>query len=233
MNYALIVAAGKGTRMGEGCLPKQFLSVNNKELFIWTVERFNSNKNIDGILIVTSENYIEHVKEEISKSKLDKVIGITTGGATRQASVYNGLSFLNEKGIKEADIILIHDAARVMVDDEIINQNIEQCKKYGAVVTAIPAVDTILKVDNSLNVESVPNRDQLYQAQTPQTFNFDIIYSAHKYALKHNLVDASDDTKLMLLMNKNVHIVKGNVTNFKVTTIEDFNKLKMLMKSDS
>ena len=226
MNIALIVAAGTGSRMGTN-VPKQFLLVNEKPLLVYTVEAFNQNKDIDAIYIVTSSDYLKTVKDWCALYKLNKVINILKGGKSRQESVYLGL-----KGIsaKEDDVVLIHDGARPLVDQQIINNNIEAAKKYDAIVTVIKASDTIIHSIDGENINNVPKRDELYQNQTPQTFKYGLILKGHEYAIENNVPNVTDDAKVALLLGKDVHLVEGSKRNFKITTEEDLELFKALIK---
>ena len=226
MNIALIVAAGTGSRMGKD-VPKQFLLVNNKPVLVYTLEAFNQNEDITTIYVVTSLDYINYVKDLCEKYKLNKVIGVIEGGKTRQESVYNGL-----KGIKahEKDIILIHDAARPLVSQDIIKNNIEACLKYDAVETVIKPSDTIINSLDGRKINNIPSRNELYQTQTPQTFKYGLILKAHEKALKEQLPNVTDDAKLVVSLGKDVHLVEGNKQNFKITTSDDLMIFEALTK---
>ena len=123
MNFALVLAAGSGTRMNNE-QPKQFLMVNNKPLFYYSVESFNRNKDIDAIVIVTNNEYIEQVQNWCIEYNLCKVKSVVKGGQTRQESVYNGLQELSKIVDNLKDLVLIHDSARPLVTQRIINENI-------------------------------------------------------------------------------------------------------------
>ena len=222
MNYALIVAAGSGTRMGNNLKPKQFLLVKNKPLFIYSSETFNNHPDIDKIVIVTAQEYIDEVKDLCQKYKITKLVDVVIGGKTRQESVYNGL--LKIKSLSnnlDSDIVLIHDAARPLVSQDIISSNIKECLINDAVTTVIPSSDTIIRSLDEKIINDVPLRKELYQSQTPQTFKLALILSAHELAKKNNCLDITDDAQLVLKIGKNVHLVKGNKRNFKVTTSDD------------
>ncbi|MDD7735685.1 MAG: 2-C-methyl-D-erythritol 4-phosphate cytidylyltransferase, partial [Bacillales bacterium] len=112
MNIALILAAGSGTRMGNTSKPKQFLNIYNKPLIVHTIEAFEMHDEIDMIVIVTNDTYIDQVKIWCKQYDLGKVKSVVAGGSSRQESVYNGIQHLQQIGVKDDDIILIHDAAR-------------------------------------------------------------------------------------------------------------------------
>jgi 2-C-methyl-D-erythritol 4-phosphate cytidylyltransferase len=230
MNIALILAAGSGTRMGNTNKPKQFLSIYNKPLIVHTIEAFEMHDDIDMILIVTNDTYIDDVKIWCKQYDLTKVQYIVAGGSSRQESVYNGLKKLEKIGISDEDIILIHDAARPLISQTIITENIEACKKYQAVDTVIPSSDTIIRSVDKETICEIQKRSEQYQGQTPQSFTFKVINDAHEYAKSINNTETTDDCRLVLNMGKDVHLVNGSKLNFKITTFDDLMMLKALLK---
>ena len=230
MNIALILAAGSGPRMGNTNKPKQFLSIYNKPLIVHTIEAFEMHDDIDMILIVTNDTYIDDVKIWCKQYDLTKVQYIVAGGSSRQESVYNGLKKLEKIGTKDDDIILIHDAARPLISQTIITDNIESCKKYHAVDTVIPSSDTIIRSVDKETICEIQKRSEQYQGQTPQSFTFKVINDAHEYAKKINNTETTDDCRLVLNMGKDVHLVNGSKLNFKITTFDDLMMLKALLK---
>lgn len=227
MNIAVILAAGSGSRMNIDT-PKQFLLLNKRPLFAISLETFSSHKSIDEIILVTSKNEVQTMNEYVKKNGFNKVNAVVEGGSTRQESTFNALQYLKDKGINDDDVILIHDAARPLVSQDIITNNIEGCLEHDAVETAVKAVDTLIESkDGTLN--AVLNRDVIYQVQTPQTFRFKLIYEAHK---AFNNETNTDDAGIVLKYNHPVHIVEGDKLNFKVTTQDDLKLLKALLKDE-
>lgn len=225
MNIALVLASGSGTRMVGLNTPKQFCLVNNKPLFLYSVEAFDKNLSIDAIVIVTQSNFVGKVQNICDENALFKVRLVTAGGETRQESVYKGLKAIKEFA-QEDDVILIHDSARPLISQDIINNNIVGCEKYGSVETAVKTNDTILKAGEESN--EVLDRSNLYQVQTPQTFKYSIILKAHEEALKKGITSATDDAQLV----DGVRIVNGESTNFKITTIQDLKLFEALLKKE-
>lgn len=230
MNIALILAAGSGTRMGNTSKPKQFLNIYNKPLIVHTIEAFEVHDEIDMIVIVTNDTYIDQVKIWCKQYDLGKVKSVVAGGSSRQESVYNGIKHLEQSGTNPYDIILIHDAARPLISQSIISENIVACKKYGAIDTVIPTSDTIIRSLDKETICEIQKRSEQYQGQTPQTFTFQIIKEAHEYAKKTNNTETTDDCRLVINMGKEVHIVNGSKLNFKITTFDDLMMLKALLK---
>ncbi|MCF0107982.1 MAG: 2-C-methyl-D-erythritol 4-phosphate cytidylyltransferase [Bacilli bacterium] len=224
MNIALIMAAGSGKRMGVET-PKQFLLVNGEPLMWHTLKAFNDNQSIDAIYIVTNRSYFNKVNE--LSAEFEKVIDVVEGGETRQESVFNGLKFLKNNGMIDEDIILIHDAARPLVNDIIITNNIVECEKYGAVITSIPANDSLVRSLDNETVLNNENRKEIYQNQTPQTFKLGLILSCY-YKVQNDLASYTDDGQIALASGLKIHIVNGSKLNFKVTTLEDLKMFEAL-----
>jgi 2-C-methyl-D-erythritol 4-phosphate cytidylyltransferase len=161
---------------------------------------------------------------------LSKVKAVVAGGDSRQLSVYNGLQAVKEIAKNDNDIILIHDAARPLISQKIISDNIKACQEFGAVDTVIKASDTIISSADAQVINNIPNRSELYQGQTPQTFKLSIILEAHEKAKSGLIPNVTDDAKLVLSLGKDVHLVEGSKQNFKITTFDDLMMLKALLK---
>lgn len=224
MNIALIMAAGNGSRMGVDT-PKQFLEVSGEPLMWHTLKAFNDNKSIDAIYIVTNRSYFNKVNE--LSAEFEKVIDLIEGGATRQESVNNGLNYLKKNGMIDDDIVLIHDAARPLVSDEIITNNVMECEKYDAVVTSVSASDSIVRSTDSETISQSENRKEIYQNQTPQTFKLGLILDAYK-KFSGELAKYTDDGQIVFAYGKKIHLVNGSKLNFKVTTMEDLKMVEAL-----
>lgn len=230
MNIAMILAAGSSSRMGNSNTPKQFLMIYNKPLIVHTIEAFEMNDMIDAIIVVTNESYIDQVGVWCKQFDLGKVKYIVAGGPSRQISVYHGLLKLKEVGTKDDDIVVIHDSARPLISQTIIDENVDLCTKFGAVDTVIPSSDTIIRSLDSEKISEIQKRSELFCGQTPQTFKFSIIMEAHDLAVSSNNTDTTDDCKLVLNAHHDVHLAMGSKLNFKITTFDDLMMLKALLK---
>ena len=224
MNIAIVLAGGTGSRMSLD-MPKQFIAVKGKPIMAYTLSVFQNSPLVDSIYLVSHKEYFEQSKTIIEQYNITKVRDIIEGGQTRQESVFNALKQMNAK---DDDIILIHDCARPLVDEQIIKDNIEQCKLHEAVETAVKAVDTTIEVSEE-QFENSLNRDKLYQVQTPQTFKYKLIKEAHENAIKNKLANITDDAQLVAKLGHKVFIVNGKKTNLKVTTDEDLKILEALL----
>ena len=229
MNIALIVAAGSGTRMKNQKEPKQFICIEDKPLLLYSLQTFNSNDNINAIVLVTNQDYLERVNFLCQDYHINKLIKVVAGGSTRQESVFLGLSAIKEIA-QDDDIVLIHDAARPLVDAQIINENISMCQKHQAVTTAMQNIDTVISSIDGETIDKPLNRHEIMFVQTPQTFKFALISEAHEKAKAGQIPNVTDDTKLVISMGKDVHLVEGSKQNFKITTFDDLMMLKALLK---
>ena len=223
MNVAIILAAGNGTRLSNN-IKKQFIKIHDKQLFLFSFDSFCSS-NIDKILIVSSKEDINYVRSLVSSN--EKFLDVIAGGETRQQSVKNALDYL--KGIlADDDVILIHDAARPLIKIPLINEVLNKTIEYDCCSLILPIKDTIISLSNN-NYESTLERDKLASVQTPQGFKFKIIYEAHQKAIHSS---ATDDAQLVKRLGFNIHLIKGDEQNFKITTNEDLNYFEYILGCD-
>ena len=212
--YAIIPSGGSGSRSGSA-VPKQYIKFHDKELIAYTLDVFQKNVLIDGIIISAQKDFFELLEEIKEKYSFTKLIQIVEGGAERQHSVFNALKSLHAD---ENDIVAVHDAVRPLLSQEILNNSIEIAKTYGAAVVALKAKDTLVKGSDS--VISYVDRQEFYYAQTPQIFRYDILLTAMKKAEEENFI-GTDESMLVHRAGGKVKIVDGSSLNFKITTQDD------------
>lgn len=229
MNIAVILAGGVGSRMRDNGKPKQYMDFYGKPLIIYTIEAFNNNNNIDYIAVVCKEQWKEDICSWVNQYKLNKVKWFFKGGETRQESSYHALNSLKDF-CKADDIVVIHDAARPLVSQRIITENVEFAERYSAVNTVISANDTIIRSLDNFTINEVPVRSEMYLVQTPQSFKYSVILEAYNKAMADNYTNSTDDCQLVFRLGKQVHLVKGEKMNFKVTTSEDIALLEAFIK---
>lgn len=210
---AVIVAGGKGTRMGAD-KNKVFLKILGREVLYFTISEFEKNDKIDDIIVVTGKNDIEECQILVDKYDIKKVSYITEGGATRQESVMNGLKKA------EGDIVLIHDGARALVTDDEINNSVADCIKFGAAAVGVKCKDTLKSADNDGFIVGTVDREKTFMIQTPQVFYLDKILDMHQKALDENFV-ATDDCMIAEHYGVKIKISDGSYDNIKLTTPED------------
>lgn len=212
---AIIAAGGSGSRMGLD-FNKIFLDVDDKPILAYTLDVFEFSDCIDNIILVCKEADRSLCEAIIKRFAYTKVKTIVQGGSTRQESIRNGLSAVPSC----SDIVLIHDAARPLVTEEMLKLSIEAARKNGAAAVGVSPVDTVKRIQNDTICETI-DRNSLILIQTPQTFQKDLLIEAHETARKnHQLV--TDDCALLELMGKTVKVVRGSKFNIKLTTPEDY-----------
>ena len=212
---AVIVAGGQGTRI-EGKLPKQFLMLGDRPILAHSVQRFESCEMVDRIILVVPEDYLGYCSEAIvDKYDFSKVKKIVCGGKERQNSVHLGLKACP----KSTGVVAIHDAVRPFVSPQKISESIGLCEKERAVILAVPAKDTVKRVEGD-SVVSTLDRKRLWLVQTPQVFDYTLVLDAHEKAVEDEFA-GTDDAMLVERLGHRVTVVEGEYGNIKITTAED------------
>ncbi len=215
MYSVIIAAAGKGVRMNAD-MPKQYMKLNAVPIICRSVSIFDSIESISEIILVipaADENFVKNEIIPICGAKTK--IKIVFGGRERQDSVYNGLLEVENKN----SIVLIHDAARPLVTEDMILNCIKKAEEKGAAILAVPVADTLKITENGNIIETV-KRDNMWLAQTPQAFFYPLILKAHIKAKEENIYK-TDDAALVEYLKEKVYIVKGSRFNIKITENED------------
>lgn len=216
MNVAVILAGGKGLRLGSN-KPKQMLILGAKPVISWSVDTFHKVDQIDRIIIVSEVGLMSEIKNLFPQKDYPKISSFVEGGAERSDSSWNAL--ISDR-FDDNDIFLFHDAARPFVSEEIIVALIDKVKISGACGTYVRATDTIAIVNNSI-VEYIPERKSVYSAQTPQGFRYNLIKKAHLYQKDINNITVTDDVSLVVNMGHEVTVIEGSYDNIKITTESD------------
>jgi len=212
---AIIAAGGKGTRMGLD-FNKIFLNIKEKPILAYTLDVFEYSSCIDAVILVCSNQDTALCKEIINRFGYEKVKAVVTGGSTRQESVRNGLNAI----LSPCDIVVVHDAARPLVTEEMLEKTIDEAYRTGAASVGVTPVDTVKNVCGATILETV-DRNSLILIQTPQAFKYDILVNAHENARKNHQL-ATDDCALCELIGQRVTVVPGSKANIKLTTPEDY-----------
>lgn len=219
---ALILAAGMGKRMGAG-KNKLLVEIMGKSVLAYTLECFDKNGYVDEIIIAAAENELEEIKHVAASSGLSKAYRVIVGGKNRQESSRIAV-FVADDGI-----VLIHDGARALTGNEIINSVIAAAAQLGAAAPGIGVTDTVKRVNDGIITETI-NRDELCLIQTPQGFKTELIKEAHLKALEDGF-DATDDCALMERMGRSVKLTEGSVDNIKLTFAKDLGRAEEIIKA--
>lgn len=228
MNIALILAGGTGKRMGSE-VPKQLLPIDNIPIIIRTICVFENNNKIDYIVLVSNQDYINEVEVLVNLYNIKKVIKIIKGGSTRHESSLKGILSIKDI-ISNNDIVLLHDAARPFVTNEIINHNIQVAASDGACVTAVSIEDSLIDKKSEYINQYIDRKDVLI-VQTPQSIRGNIIKELYEYK-EFEKNDYTDDGSFLMDIGFKIRIVNGSKNNFKITTNYDLKLAEYLLMQE-
>jgi len=222
---AIVPMAGVGARFNAE-IPKPLVFLKEKPICVYALERLAQSVLIDSIILVVHAQYMTEYRRVVEKYQLKKISEIIAGGETRRESVFYGLNVLK----KDTEFVLIHDGARPLITQKIINESICLCQEAGAVIVAVPLKPTVKRVDGKdMVVEETLKREELWEVQTPQVFQKSMLIKAHK---QHLNFPATDDAFLVEKMGNTVKVLQGNYHNIKITTPEDLIIAEALFNND-
>ncbi|HKF22023.1 MAG TPA: 2-C-methyl-D-erythritol 4-phosphate cytidylyltransferase [Candidatus Angelobacter sp.] len=230
----IIPAAGLGTRMAppgkKASASKQFMEINGTPIVFHTLRVFARNQQVTQIVVALRKNEMDQFRRQLEKEKLAAKVEMVEGGEHRQQSVANALAHIKAG---DGDVVLVHDAVRPFVDDEIIAGVIREVEKHGAAIAGLPAVDTIKQVERAAEgaiVTSTIPRERVVQAQTPQGFRYELIRRAFLSAAADGFM-GTDEASLVERLGESVWVVMGSARNIKITTPGDLELAEFLIKS--
>ncbi len=229
MNIALIIAGGSGQRMHQD-IPKQFITVYDKPVIIYTLEAFQRHPSIDAIEIVCLDGWHEILYTYCKQFGITKLVNIVSGGENGQSSIRNGVYDINDK-YDDEDIILVHDAIRPMVSDEIISDCIRVSSMYGNAVSVIPCAEAMLSTRNGeSSIGQVP-RSNLRRTQTPQAFKVGKLIQMHKESVEKGITDSIASCTMFVELGEKIYFSLGSEKNVKLTTPDDIEIFKALLNA--
>ena len=226
-NIALLIAGGSGARMHQD-IPKQFLTVNEKPVIAYTLDAFQKHADIDSIAVVCIEGWEQVLWAYARQFNITKLQYVVPGGENGQSSIRNGV-FELEKHFDKDDIVLIHDAIRPMVSQEIISDCIIKTRKYGCAIATIPCAEAMMQTEDGIISTGSYPRDNLKRTQTPQGFPVGKICDMHRLALEKGITNSVASCTLMIELGEQVHFSAGSEKNIKLTTVEDIDIFKALL----
>lgn len=235
MNIAILTAGGIGSRTHQD-LPKQFITVDNKPIIVYTLEAFQQHPNIDEIYVSCLEGWHEVLGAYARQFNINKLKRIVVGGATGQASIYNSMKAIKEDHAETDEVVvLVHDGNRPMVSQDVITDNLVKQQLYGSAVTVIPTTEVVFVSKDGAISNSALDRTELWRTQTPHAYKFDELWSVHCQAIKDGVTNTAASCSLMQQYGFTTYFSKGSEKNIKITTVEDIEIFKALLnaKNDS
>ena len=230
MNIAMILAGGCGSRT-EQDIPKQFMNVYDKPLIIYTLEDFERHPDIDGIAVVCLEGWHEVLKAYARQYGISKLNWILDGGADGQESTHKGITALRDV-CENDDIILVHDAIRPFITEEVIADAITKCGRKGSGLSAVRCQETIVRTDDGKSGSEGISRQEIMRVQTPQAYKYGKALWAYEEADKRGIKGEVYINTLMLRLGETVYFSKGTEKNVKITTIDDLEVFKALLNME-
>jgi 2-C-methyl-D-erythritol 4-phosphate cytidylyltransferase len=226
MNVALILAGGSGSRT-EQSVPKQFLAIYDKPIIIYTLEAFQNHPDVDAIIVSCIDGWLDVLDGYARAYGITKLKWIVEGGENGQASARKALLEL-ESHCSEDDIVIIHDAVRPLISQEIITDCIAKAKEYGSGLSAVRCQETIMRTEDGESGSDGIDRNDIMRVQTPQAYQYGKALWAHKEALNRGITNAVYTNTLMLELGAELHFSLGSNKNIKITTLEDIDIFKAL-----
>lgn len=230
MNVALVIAGGVGARMGQD-IPKQFLHVDDKPVLIYTLERFQNHPEVDGIVVVTLPHWIAFVEACAKQFGITKLKSVVSGGETGHDSIHNGIVEV-AKHYPQDTAVMIHDGIRPMVDANVLSDNLSVYREKGNAVVMIPCQEVIFWSESRTESNKALDRSKVWRTQTPQTFRLDTLLAAHEEVVKRNLPSPIATCHLFEMLGETIYFSKGSEKNIKLTTMDDIDIFKSLLKSE-
>lgn len=229
--FGVILAGGKGTRMGNVEKPKQFMELGGKPIIAHTIEKFVLQPEFEEVIVLSPKQWIRHTEDIIRKYiPTAKDVKVLEGGTTRNETIMNSIRYIEETyGLSEDTIIVTHDSVRPFVSNRILRENVEATLKYGACDTVVPASDTIVCSVNNESITDIPDRSKMYQGQTPQSFKALQLKNLYESLTEEEKNILTDACKILVLKGETVQLVQGEVWNIKITYPYDMKVAQSLL----
>ncbi|MBQ7944874.1 MAG: 2-C-methyl-D-erythritol 4-phosphate cytidylyltransferase [Lachnospiraceae bacterium] len=226
MNIAVLLAAGADPNF-QMDIPKQFVNVYNRPIIVYTLEKFQKHPEIDAIMVACLPGWENMVTAYAKQFDITKLQWVIPGGRSGQESSKLAIDRLMEECEKE-DIVILHDAIRPMVTDEIISDSIYTCKRKGMGVAAVISMDNVMMTNDGITGNRIISRYAFRRIQTPQTYRLEDLWKAHQEALEQGIRNENDTNNMISRLGRDVTLSKGSDTNLKINTVEDVEMFKAL-----
>ena len=230
MNIAIILSGGVGSRMGLN-IPKQYVVVNGQPIISYCLQTFLCNEHTDAIVIGVADEWKEYVMEQMEKLHPAKPVFYAAPGETRQYSIFNALRVVKDQGYSDDSFVIIHDAARPLVSDELINRCYEACDRADGSMPVIAVKDTTYYSEDGKSITSLLDRSKLWAGQAPEAFVFGKYLQIHESMSHEELLKINGSTEIAFKQGLKVEMVEGDPMNFKITTPEDLSNFESIINS--
>ena len=224
MNIALILSGGSGTRLGSD-IPKQYIDVGGKPIIAYSIETFAACKCIDAFVIAAADEWHDLIAGYLPK---DKFCAFSEPGITRQLSIYNGLIVMKSI-IKDDDIVIIHDAARPLVSETIINKCVETALLHDGALPVLPMKDTVYYSENRMSIASLLKREKVFAGQAPEAFKYGKYLKANEDLMPEGIMQINGSSEPAVIAGMQMAMINGDEKNFKITTKEDLVRFEQIM----
>jgi 2-C-methyl-D-erythritol 4-phosphate cytidylyltransferase len=211
---AIIPAAGVGTRMGRET-PKQFLLLEGTPIFLHTLRKFDAAQRFDEIFLAVRQEEARRVRAVMKLEDFSTPVRLTTGGGTRQDTVFRAIA----QAPPSTEIVVVHDAVRPFIQEDMIHRIVEAARKDGAAIFAIPSVDTVKQIEHNAILGTLP-RERIALAQTPQAFHYSLLREAFERAVADGF-QGTDESSLVERLGHKVTVLMGSERNIKITRPSD------------
>ncbi len=226
MNIGLILAGGVDPRF-QMSIPKQFVIVENRPIIVYTLQVFQNHPEIDKVIVSCLYGWKEMVQAYAKQFNITKLIQIVDGGVDAQESIRKGIEWLKEH-CKPDDLVVVHDAIRPLVTNDLITDSIRSCREYGMGVAAVRSMDTVMLTQDGVTGQENIFRDNIRRIQTPQAYRLDYLETTHKSALEKGISHCVDNNSMLTRLGETIHFSKGSDFNIKINTVEDVEMFKAL-----
>ena len=233
--YAAILAGGSGTRMGNPDKPKQFWEMGDKPVIVHTIEKFCMVSEFEKIIVLAPDTWVSQTRDIVLRylAQFAERIEVIAGGAQRNDTIMNAIAYIEQREGNLSDTIIVtHDAVRPFVTYRIIEENIVAARQTGACDTVIPATDTIVQSTDGELISSIPPRTEYYQGQTPQSFNAELLKDLFAELTGDEKAILTDACKICVLKGQPVALVRGDVSNIKLTYTNDMRIARAMLQDE-
>ncbi len=227
---ALLTAAGVGSRMNME-VPKQFYTVMDKPIIIYTLEAFENHPSIDEIIVACLKEWIAPLTAFAKQNGITKLKYVVPGGATGQESITNCLNCLKENGLRDNDIVMVHDGNRPLVSNDVISSSIATCISKGNAVAHVPCNEVIVTTEDQEKCDDQLDRDHVKRTQTPHTCRFGEMYEDYQEMIRRGETGVVAPCSVWMKLGKPTYLSPGSEFNFKITRREDLELFEALVQA--